>query len=468
MVAQPSRASEAAATILSLVVALAPFPFGSTDGITICVWSVLLSIALFLSAWSEAGRSQMVFLGCMASLAALWGLVVFEQLSLRPWFGAAPDGAWQEVSSLLNTHIPGTLSIAKDLPLFAVGAQIVVFLTLASSYLLGHDRVLAERLVRIFAWSGLAYALFGIASLAVDPNRILWRAKEAYQGVLTSTFVNRNTAAAYFGCCAIVWLSFLIRSLRPKLNEEGRFGLRQMLVVLLGRPPRRSLVALSALFVVFAAMLMTSSRAGSLLSIMALMAFLLTEFRESLSSPKALAGGLLLAVVVGVLLIEVLGTGVSSRIGTQGLADGGRWQTYQSTVRMIADHPWLGTGLGTYAWIYPSYRSPDISGWGTWDRAHNTLLELAAELGVPFACLIALGWVAILSRLFAGLGRSARPGSNLSRTAFFVALVAVCHSLVDFSLQIPGFAICAVTIVGLGLAAAEVHEDPSKSGEARR
>ena len=52
---------------------------------------------------------------------------------------------------------------------------------------------------------------------------------------------------------------------------------------------------------------------------------------------------------------------------------------------MIADHPWFGTGLGTFVWSFPAYRSANISLWGVWDLAHSTPLELAADLGLPLA-----------------------------------------------------------------------------------
>jgi hypothetical protein len=69
-------------------------------------------------------------------------------------------------------------------------------------------------------------------------------------------------------------------------------------------------------------------------------------------------------------------SGINARFDMLGLGDEGRIATWRATLRMIADHPWFGTGQGTFSWAYPAYRQPDISMWGTWDRAHNTLLRL--------------------------------------------------------------------------------------------
>ena len=48
---------------------------------------------------------------------------------------------------------------------------------------------------------------------------------------------------------------------------------------------------------------------------------------------------------------------LSGRFEMQGAVDQGRLETYRSTLRMIADHPWFGTGLGTFVWSFPAYRS---------------------------------------------------------------------------------------------------------------
>ncbi len=141
---------------------------------------------------------------------------------------------------------------------------------------------------------------------------------------------------------------------------------------------------------------------------------------------------------------------MSGRFDIQGLADEGRLETYRSTLRMIADHPWFGTGLGTFAWSFPAYRSANISMWGVWDRAHNTLLELASDLGVPLAGLVVAAWLIALTVLVRGI-RIRRRNLSVPVAALSVAILALLHSLIDFSLQIPGYAIVIFAIVGAGL-----------------
>src|SRR5258705_416389 len=87
---------------------------------------------------------------------------------------------------------------------------------------------------------------------------------------------------------------------------------------------------------------------------------------------------------------------------------GRRLEAYRSTLRIIADYPWFGTGWGTFAAIFPTYRSSNISIWGVWDIAHSTPLELAAELGIPLALLVAFAWVVGIVVLLRGTRRSRR------------------------------------------------------------
>jgi O-antigen ligase len=91
--------------------------------------------------------------------------------------------------------------------------------------------------------------------------------------------------------------------------------------------------------------------------------------------------------------------------------------------------------------------------WGVWDRAHNTLLEIAAEMGVPLAGLVVVGWLVAFWVLIRG-ALVRRRDLVVPVAALSVAGIAVLHSLVDFSLQIPGFTLVVLALVGGGLAQA--------------
>ena len=88
-----------------------------------------------------------------------------------------------------------------------------------------------------------------------------------------------------------------------------------------------------------------------------------------------------------------------------------------SSVHIIRDHPWQGSGLGTYASVYPAYATFDLG--ATVEHAHNYWLEWAAEGGIPFA----LVWLVLALAL-------CRPAA---RSIWGIGILAVfLHALVDY------------------------------------
>ena len=68
-------------------------------------------------------------------------------------------------------------------------------------------------------------------------------------------------------------------------------------------------------------------------------------------------------------------------LSSDGFFDAERWNVYRSTFRIVWDHPWLGTALGTFRWAFPRYRTAEIGISGIWEQAHSTTLEIASEMG---------------------------------------------------------------------------------------
>jgi len=103
-----------------------------------------------------------------------------------------------------------------------------------------------------------------------------------------------------------------------------------------------------------------------------------------------------------------------------------RWINWETAAWAFARHPWLGVGLGGVG--QAGLLAPTAAGNIT-PYAHNTYLELLAELGLAGAGLLAVGVVALV-RLLADGSRSA-----LALTA--AVAVLPLHNLVDFSAYAP-------------------------------
>jgi O-antigen ligase len=437
------------AFILFVTVAVAPLPFGSVEGTAIAFWCVVLGFGLVVASQRGLRREHIPLLGLGVVVILAYTLVLHEQLAERPWI-ASPHQLWEEAAQVLGISITPSVSIARNEPFFALGAPLSNMLAVICSFIVCIDRTRARQLILVIAWSGVAYALYGMAAYLIDPTHLLWLEKRAYRDVLTSTFVNRNTAAVYFGSCAVLWLLILSQELRRRL-PPGKIQWRSVPRWLLLQMPRPMVVSCSMLLVCLAAMLMTASRAGVVISLMGLVLAFACFFYRDLPRRGGVAAALAIGGFIALLVLQILGGNVSGRFEVQGLSDEARLETYRSTLRMIVDHPWFGTGLGTFVWSFPAYRSAHMSMWGVWDKAHNTPLELASDLGLPLACLIVLAWLIVLGVLIRGV-LIRRRDVIVPVGAFAVAIIGLTHSLIDFSLQIPGYAIVVFALVGAGLA----------------
>jgi O-antigen ligase len=448
-------------TILFVVIAAAPFPFGSKANTTIAFWCVLLAVAITTLSLRDLRRQQLRILVAIIAIVICYTFVLHEQLSERPWV-APYHPIWSEISSALATSITPSASIVKNQAFFSLGAGLANIMSLSLGLVIGADRHRAQQIVRLIAYSGMAYAAFGIAYFAIDPTMILWREKLGHLENLTGTFNNRNTAAIYFGSCCVICLLLVADGIR-RAGEGGAIIWRRVPHYVQRAPARLILLPFAGFGINLIAMFLTASRAGVVLSLVAMIAAVTMFFRKSFSRklgwliPTAVGG--LLALV----LLQLLGGRVGSRLGTQAFDDEGRVQVWKSTLRLIEDNPWFGTGLGTYLWSFPPYRGAQDTLAGVWSSAHSTPLEFAAELGIPLTCVIGLAWLWMIIILARGAVLRRRD-IIVVIAALFTALLVFVHSTIDFTLQIPGYTIPFFALFGAGLAqsfGSEVTENKS-------
>jgi len=436
-------------TILYFVVACAPFPFGSTSDPWIVFWCLCLGGAVIFAPIRALRKAQFWMVAGIAVLIVAYAFVLREQLSEHPWI-AQVQPIWMQASDLLGTQIAPSASLVRNEAFFALGAPLANILAILLGIIIGADREHARRIVWVIAISGSIYAIYGILSFLIEPTMILWRNKTAYLGNVTGTFVNRNTAAVYFGSCAIIWLLLMLESVRRHLPERhvvwrrmtrdlGEISLLAMLPQLL------------ALLVCLMAMFMTGSRAGVGLSLIAMILSFIVFLRRDLPPRTGIWISLGAGSAIALGLLQILGGRVSSRFDSQGLVSEGRIEAWKSTIHIICDNFWFGTGMGTFQWAFPPYRTGNISVRGIWDRAHSTPLELASEVGFPLTGLIALAWVVMLYTLAKG-AVDRRRDAIIPLAAGAVAVLSLLHSSLDFTLQIPGYSIPFFALFGAGLA----------------
>ncbi|MBR0829870.1 O-antigen ligase family protein [Bradyrhizobium manausense] len=435
--------------ILFFVVAGAPFPFGSTNDLSIAFWCLCLGIALVFAPTRELRSPHLWMIAGIGVIVAAYAFVLHEQLSDHPWL-APFHPIWKQASDLLGTPIAPSASIVKNEAFFALGAPLANILAMLLGITVGAARERARWMLWVIAVSGSLYAFYGVASFLIEPTIILWREKKAYLPNVTGTFINRNTAAAYFGSCVVIWMLLIVEQIRSDLPKHSSFwkGLVQALARALRQPLGLPIVAG---FVCLLAMFMTASRAGVILSLLTLVVAFTLQVRKDLPPRTGLLISLGAGLIIVLGLLQLLGGQVGSRFETQNLVDEGRVEAWKSALRIIADNLWFGTGMGTFERAFPPYRSSIISISGVWDAAHSTPLELASEVGLPLALLVALAWAVMLILLAKGV-LVRRRDVIIPLAALSTAALSSLHSMLDFTLQVPGYTIPFFALFGAGLA----------------
>jgi O-antigen ligase len=241
----------------------------------------------------------------------------------------------------------------------------------------------------------------------------------------------------------------------PRMSESLRRGLfsRAGFLHFLDSV-RLPLYFLMVAFVVVAtALLFSRSRGGLLVTLFGIVVFMAFSgaARRKRGGVPILGSGLAL-LVAGYVLVSFSGDATLARFADLATAGSGRAEVHALSARAIVDRPLVGTGLGTFAETFQQYRDNSFDVLTlAYQKAHSTYLELALEGGLPaFAGMMIL---------FAGLtGLCVRgvlvrrkdtvyPAVGLGATALVAA-----HSAFDFSVQIPGFALTYLMLMGIGCA----------------
>jgi O-antigen ligase len=442
-------------TVASLT--LAPLFFGSVDLLWVAIWAVLLSISTLIGAAGPLSTAQRRVLFAFLALSSAYALVAIVQVA-PGLIEHLDDPIWRRADGVLGLNALPRISGRAEIPPEAIGHFLLLVTSFVSGFLVATSRRNGETLVRFARYSILAYAIYGMAALVFTPNLLLWAPKLAYRGSLTATFVNHNTAATFLGAGAILWFCLACLSLQ---------SLRYSSIRLLLLVPSNERVAFTIILhsvaglVCFVALLLTGSRAGLICTALGLLVAIVLMVTNRLR-PRfwyvAGSGSVALALIAGWL-------SQTGRIGSKGLLDEARWSVYEYCIEAIRQRPLLGAGAGTFADLFPSLRADGFSAWGVWDYAHSTILEIAVEMGIPIAAMVVLAATASLIILVRAALRSKDHSRSSLAAIAAIAVLSYLHSIVDFSLQIPGYLIPFAVLLGCGLARAT--SEPTSRRRAR-
>jgi len=263
-----------------------------------------------------------------------------------------------------------------------------------------------------------------------------------------STFVYQNALAGYLIISIPLALSFLIIIRKAYL---------------------KSALLLSVVFMM-TALFMTYSKAGWAICILLLFLyaglFILIKDRQWRHKNRKIIGCVFLLILLGVIVLAVINP--SGRLGGSGISGSfrTRWEYWEASWAMIRERPFLGFGPDCFGSVYSKFK-PVLA--EETQMAHNNYLQMWTDSGVfAFICFIWL-WFAFCKKGFTGLFISGeKEEKTVEDNIILLGLVTgvtgfLLHSLLDFSLYVPGITTQVFIMMGMGIFISHNRNNNKKS-----
>lgn len=447
-----SRLSPPFLFILSLFIVL--FSDGAVYPAPLSIAAVLM--ALSLAAASLTGNIPRFTARAFWLATGIWAfLLLWTIIQVIPLpQGIFANADWQRLKNA-GIDVPGRIAIMPGDAFSAIIPISLPFMAfLATLHLLPTDRSV-ERGLRIFAVAGSLLAIAAVFQFLVFPQILMFAPKQAYLDSLTLPFVNRNTAATFYGLTTIALIVCLAlstggtrrapRDERARIWENWRLYASLLIPTLVGLGLTGSRAGIAS----------TMVAAGLLICTLAVHVLNLRHFRERLS-PWLYSWGLYLVVPAAILLVALLSYLLFGRAilraEIQG-GDDGRFCVLPGIWHAVQDNWLVGIGPGAFRHYFPAYRSPDCTLIGIWFKAHNFYLDALLAFGIIVTAVL-------LAAIVAGLVTAYRTGLRKRRSMKPVVLGGIAatvltalHAATDFSLQIPGFSMCFAIFLAMTITA---------------
>ena len=462
----------AAATALVGVAVVAPWWFGGVQA-RAQLWlfvGILISVACwFVGRCAIRGVHEPLPLAIIPLLLAA-GLALFQLIPLDPGIVAFLSPAAAELrGELLPTEADPESSLSQGLELAPVPPRQPLSLYPASTrrdlallvfaiavFTVGATAFAAPRmapwLCGLTAVNGAALAFFGLVQKLTWNGSLYWAVGVSAGGRPFGPFVNRNNAGGYLNLCLAGAVGLMIYSAarRPSGRcdgpgragrNDGRWVSRALGDVMnwIGELDTLTIAAAAAASCILGGIVCTLSRGAgvALVGASMLTAFLVFYFRR----PTVRTWAMGLAALAGLGLVSWVGMSdaVQARFATlvdQQTISHTRIPHWRDGVKAAGDFWPLGSGLGTYRYVYRPYQERLSQLW--YYHAENQYLEALVEGGILGLSLMLLmiGLVALAA------WRLLRSGSDprvfaFGVTAVFALSSQAIHAVFDFGLYIP-------------------------------
>ncbi|MBW2149269.1 MAG: O-antigen ligase family protein [Deltaproteobacteria bacterium] len=377
----------------------------------------------------------------------------------------------QQIVKASAPYAPITLNIhASAIEWFKTAVYVVFFWLIIAHFRRGrHFRQMARILIIL----GAAMAILALLQRFGGADKIYWLRETAHKRFM-GPFVNENHYAGYMEMTICLGLGYFLFRMEQAAGSHRKKGWRHRLTSI--KSPANGLI-LFAVVVMAVSVLFSLSRGGILTLILSLLniAYLVAlrqVVKKKRAAPAATQARNLLAPVLTacwlILLFAVwLGAEpvVEEMLTLRDVSRQIKLQVMRDTIGIVRDYPLVGTGMGTFPYVYPAYQS--FSSDVLFTHTENDYLQLLSEGGVMGFALMAgiIGWIgAVMMKGMlprASIANSRRPDNSPIILGCLAALLSMLvHSFFDFNLHIPSNALLftAILAMGYGMSTLNVRE----------
>ncbi|MEA3535438.1 O-antigen ligase family protein [Rhizobium sp. CC-YZS058] len=438
----------------SFVILLALTIYGAVEpatylSLTLVMGGILLAGVSLFGLPAKPKSAILVTVG-IAAAVTVW--VVAQTTPLPAKFMS--DDAWRELAE----PAAGVISLSPGDDLAALLKVLLPFAGFLVTLILFDTDERALGFLRLLVLGAAILAAVALAQFFEDPGSLLFVEKRFYRDSFTGFFVNRNTAATFFATALLASIALTLRTLKriPVAALTVAWNTVGPLSPVARSALLRAGFSLFLTLVLLVALVLTKSRAGIGCFVVALGVLMLIRTFGSRKHGAASGttpvqiwrrrAGVGLALIAVLFSINLVFGQVLLRAQTASTTDP-RFCVIPAIARAVLDHLPAGSGLASFRTVFPAYRDASCGIAFVWDMAHNVYLEGLLSLGLLFPVVL-LCALYTLSRIFV-LGMKTRRRYRFApQLGLAVLLLVVLHSALDFSIQIPGYALYFATILG--------------------
>ncbi|UCG34731.1 MAG: O-antigen ligase family protein [Candidatus Omnitrophota bacterium] len=302
------------------------------------------------------------------------------------------------------------------------------------------DYCMIRRMIVLTICIGTALSLYGLLQyFGIFPHD-WWRKNH----LLASTYANHNHFSGYLELVMPVTLGVLLKSGKDNLFARVFLmgALMVMMVALIFAQSRGAWICLAVAFCVMSIILVKRSNIAKTTALISLLLLVFIFSYIYLSNPK---------------ISERLDTIVEVQVEEDSFQ--ARLSVWQSSVKMIKQHPLVGTGIGAFRWGFSRFRPEKLATVGV-RFAHNDYLHMAVEMGVLAPLIMFLIFIMVI-----------RTGLTIAN--YHLDILGCCvgvlslalHGLVDFNFHIPANMLLVVAYAAFIMNKSYLGQGKSVHGE---